>query len=410
MFAELDQNMYDLKFFIDQGLKHSIEIKKEFIKNNNSRDNHRNAIYDFLPDASVSGSGNFSYKNPSDYARENAGIHGSSSHTFSSGISVGKSFTSTDQTIFGYLQSCHDQNSREMEFESIQKSLSFRILNDFMTILKLQKSVEINRKNLELQEKVHSQTELLYQTERKSLLDFQQSKINLLDAKINLSDVELSLKQARESFFNFLMLEDSGSKFVEPSFDSVSFAPEYQTNLNLAINEVSKKKYKLQLLQNKIGLFPTVSLNLNWNMSASETYEKDLLETDRYGSSYGWNLNVSYPIFSFLDQHTSYRIQKRNYKSFLLDYDDAKRDHKLKFKHLMEEYNTLSKTYSLALQKKELAKENLKLAEEKYSLGSISLIDLDDSRIDALNSDYSASSKYYELIQKQEEINLHISK
>ncbi|PID27594.1 MAG: hypothetical protein CSB55_08425 [Candidatus Cloacimonadota bacterium] len=408
LFADSVRHVYNLEYFMKCGFTESNRIKQEMLKNKNAEDMRRNALYNFLPDASLFGGSSFNYNDPSSRQYDN-GLRGYGTHSNSAGISVSKSFSSADETIFGYLRSNYDMQRRNLDFETAKQELAYKILKDFTGVLKLQKSVEISTENLKLRKKINDETKILYETGRKSLLDLRQSKIYLLDAEINLADIKLSLKKSRENFFNFLMTEDNGSLFVEPEFPNDDYEFIYKENNWLAGLDIDGKKTELNLLQRKIELFPRLSFSLNWSKSASETYENNLLETERYGSSYGWNFRISYPVFSLLQNHTSYRIQKRNYRSFLLDRDKAKKDHKLKFKHLAEEYEILKETYKSALQKKKLAEENLKTATEKYNLGSVSLTDLDKSSIEALNSEYSVIAKFYDLILKREEIKLHIS-
>jgi outer membrane protein TolC len=57
-----------------------------------------------------------------------------------------------------------------------------------------------------------------------------------------------------------------------------------------------------------------------------------------------------------------------------------------------------------------LAEKNLKKAEEQFKLGSISLLDLDKSKLDYQNAQLNYNNKYYQLFRKQEERNLLLSK
>ena len=56
-----------------------------------------------------------------------------------------------------------------------------------------------------------------------------------------------------------------------------------------------------------------------------------------------------------------------------------------------------------------MAENNLEMAQEQFKLGFISLTDMDKTKWDYQNAQLSYNSKYYELLRKQEEINLLLS-
>ena len=76
---------------------------------------------------------------------------------------------------------------------------------------------------------------------------------------------------------------------------------------------------------------------------------------------------------------------------------------------LQKAVETLSKSNELYLQKMQMAENNLEMAQEQFKLGLISLTDLDRTKLDHQNTQLSYNNKHYELLRKQEEINLLLS-
>lgn len=75
----------------------------------------------------------------------------------------------------------------------------------------------------------------------------------------------------------------------------------------------------------------------------------------------------------------------------------------------MEDWQNLKNTYELSTDRLKLAEENFNMSQEKYNLGMLSMIDLDNAKITLLNARLSHNSTYFSLIQKYEELNLHVS-
>jgi outer membrane protein TolC len=98
----------------------------------------------------------------------------------------------------------------------------------------------------------------------------------------------------------------------------------------------------------------------------------------------------------------SYKLSELNVRSTRADLDanyiKANRD--LYF---------LDKTYRLQLLKAEQSAENLRIAEEKYRLGLISLLDLDQAQFDNLSAQIAVNSTHYNLLKQEQAIHLLLS-
>lgn len=69
----------------------------------------------------------------------------------------------------------------------------------------------------------------------------------------------------------------------------------------------------------------------------------------------------------------------------------------------------MQKSYDLYVKRLKLAEENLQMAQEQFRLGLINLLDLDRSKIEYQNAQLSYISSHYNLMRKQEELNLLLS-
>ncbi len=121
------------------------------------------------------------------------------------------------------------------------------------------------------------------------------------------------------------------------------------------------------------------------------------------------SLNASYNIFNLLQNREQYLQSKRNHELLEMDLEITKEKDVIDLQILLSDLETIKQSQKLYADKLELAEKNLQMAQEHYKYGMISLLDLDRSKIEYQNSTISNMSKEFELLKKQEEINLFLS-
>ena len=158
--------------------------------------------------------------------------------------------------------------------------------------------------------------------------------------------------------------------------------------------------------QTTMNLLPTISIGYSFghfdqgDVSAFSDYTRD---TQALSLSASWN------IFGLMDNFEKIIRSKRNLKIQKLDYVKSKRDFGLQLINLQNDLTTLKRSFELYEEKLKLAKENLNMAQEHFRLGMISLLDMDRSKIDFQNTQLARIQNNYQLMKKQEEINLLLS-
>ena len=152
-----------------------------------------------------------------------------------------------------------------------------------------------------------------------------------------------------------------------------------------------------------MNLLPTVSLEYSFVHSD----QGDVNEFSDYTrDSQALILSANWNIFGLMDNLESIIRSKRNLKIQKLDYVKSKRDYGLQLINLQNDLETLKRSFDLYEEKLKLAEENLNMAQEHFRLGMISLLDLDRSKIDFQNTQLARIHNNYQLMKKQEEINL----
>ena len=168
----------------------------------------------------------------------------------------------------------------------------------------------------------------------------------------------------------------------------------------------SLKTNKLLHVQTAMSLLPTFSIGYSLvhsdldDIYAYSDYTRD---------SQSLTLGASWNIFGLMDNVEKIIRSKRNLKIQKMDFVKSKKDYGHQLTSLQNDLETLKRSYDLYENKLKLAEENLSMAQEHFRLGMISLLDLDRSKIDFQNTQLARIQNNYQLMKKQEEINLLLS-
>ncbi|MDP8221432.1 MAG: TolC family protein [Candidatus Stygibacter frigidus] len=393
LFCQAQQ--YTLEQFITMALQNSYEGQSADNDLKDASGRLRSSFYDLLPSASIN-----LYKSKD---QDNEPQEWSNSAM----ITLEKSLYLNDPTFFSIITDNYDRQNAELALDHTVKSIAYTVFDLYLEVLQNQTVLDIQQQNLQLQQKIHQQTNILYENGKKSLLDLRQSEIYLIDYDIAVKDAEIALINSRNSLFNYLNIDDNGSGLAVPEFDTESSPGEFTQNLVIKQKNNSIKKIKASLIHQKISFLPDLSLSYTLYQNNANDY---FATEDYYRTANTLSMTASWNIFSLLQKNEAHAITRRSLNLLQLDLDIYRRQMQNNLQVLNQELENLASTRDLYQQKLELAQQNLDMAQQQYQLGTIDLIDLDKNRLDLQNAQLSYNTRYYNLIRKQQEVNLLLSR
>ncbi|MCD4796454.1 MAG: TolC family protein [Candidatus Cloacimonetes bacterium] len=385
---------YTLEQLIETGLDKSYDIQSELADNKNSASYLRSSWYGVLPSLTVNVDRN-KYYDQIETDWDN-----------SAGLSVSKGFFLNEPSYYNIRTSILDMKNADLSLNEKRKQIAYYVFSSYLSVLELQETLEIQNKNLELQNKIQQQIKVQFDAGEKSLLELKQSEISLIDYEIAVNEATNSLSKKRKDLFSYLNIDDQGFKFVEPQFNINFEKLEFLTNNLLEKKINTLKTSKLLHFQTMMNFLPTISIGYSLNHSD----QNDVIAFSEYcRNSQSLYLSASWNIFSLPDKYEQHIRSKRNLKVKSLQYKTSKIDYSIQLTNLQNDLETLNRSFDLYEEKLHLAEDNLNMAQEQYRLGMISLLDLDRSKIEFQNTQLSRIQKHYQLMKKQEEINLLLS-
>ncbi len=385
---------YNLEDLIKLGLDNSVELKTETLRYKNTESSLVSTYLDFLPSASVGASRNFI-----------------NSDTENAGFNLSKSIYLNEPSYFNWKRTAIDKKNAEINLSEKRKSFIYDVFSSYVRVKEAQKRVQIQTNNYSLQQRIHDQTMLLFELDKRSQLDVKQSQISLINAQISLENAENQLVQARENLFYTVNIDDRGYELADIDISLKEADFDYHNPVSVTIAENAIKKTQLSLTQSKLSFLPTLYLSYNYSYSYPGPNLADgILDIKNYKDSYTLSLNASYSLFNFLKHGQEHSRTNRSYLSQNYEYDNLIASESKRYKQLIRDFGNEQRLYELAQRKNELAKETLELAQSKFNLGVLSLLEYDQAQKDFLESEIDLSTRYYQLLLKQEELNLFLSK
>jgi len=385
---------YNLDDLIEIGLEQATSYQIELLQKKNIHSNLISTYYSFLPSMMVS-----------------AGQNYSSVDTRSAGFSLYKGVSLNEPTYFNWRSAKYDQQIAELNFSNFRKKTVFEVFSYYIEVLEAEKRKEIQEKNLEIQVKISKQVETLFELQKKSAIDVKQSQIALINAQIAKESADNSVRQMREKLFHYLNIVDEGYRLKDPEVMVNDDDYEFEYSSDVLKDELNLKKSSLSLFQTKLDFLPRLSASYSYNYSySSRSPSFDLFDFDKYEDSYTIGLSLSYSLLNPLEHRETYLRSKRSHRIQNMQHDKLRESNELQFSQKKRDWETEKQIYELAQKKFELAEESLEMAEEQFGLGLLSLLELDQARQNFMESEIDLTSRYYQLLIKQEELNLFLSR
>ncbi len=386
LFAE----KYELVDLISIAIQNSNSMQLEQIQKDITDQNYNSAIYDFLPNADY----NLSAQD------------GTMGRQYNSSLSVSKNIYLNDPTYFNFKKTRLEKTNSKLEFEDKKKEIALNVFYLFIDILQTQKNINILNENFLLQKKIYEQINIQYLNDKKTIYDLQASQIDTLTAMTDLLELEKTLYSKRQDLFQMLNTEDLGYEFEDIELSNTdSIENDFTDNNAIKISENKLKQNKLNITSSQLSLYPNIYFGYAYRVGVTDKEANPIFKPKEYDDSYTYGVYFSYPLFSFLDKGSVHSVQKKQSKMLEINHKDLTSQQKVKYQQSINEFNIYKQSYEIYKQKLALSTTHLEIAQKRFEMGLINILDLDKSRIQYLEAQLSMNSKYYTLLKKQQELN-----
>lgn len=385
---------YTLDQLTDIALQRVMSIRQEVLTLENARSQIRSRMLDFLPEASV----HLGWQDNLDgYDRSSAGL------------SISKTVSLNESTWFNYKRELLNVSSAEIGLEELKQQVVYDLFSQYLTILSRLEELGLERENLKFEETLLEQTRILFEAGRRTDLDVRQAEISVLDARIRIDELQGDIEDLRYGLFRFLGIEDGGYPLSDPELTISEPSVTYQDPLDLRQREISLMSDSLTLRQNKLDWLPDISLGYSFDYSGSDDLMTEALNPGDWEDTHSVSLNLSYPLMNWWEQKEVVHRLERTMERARLVLEELRREKRERLDELIRSWQRSYRSYELMQQKAQLSADNLTRAEERYSLGNLSLIELDRARLENLQAGVQLNRQHYNLLIAGREIELLVN-
>lgn len=388
---------YSLDGLIEHGIAHSYQIQKEELSAGISASSLSSAKWNMVPEVAL-----------------NAGISqdfdpapARSATSSNAGISVSKSISLNDPAYFAYRQALIDKNSAALKLQQGYKSYVYQVFQAYLEVLSAQKRKQALEENQAIQSRVLEQSQLLLRLGKVTPFEVKQNEIALMNSQISILQLENSISNSRAKLFALVRMDDEGFDLQDLEVDLEKSIPalEQEQILEHLLLKQELKRQDLTKKQNSLDDFPSLSLSYNYSRRVSG----EDFDFDQYSTSHGLNLGISYSLWNYFRHGENKTRAKINRQITEMNLSDSQEQTQREYESIVKELQYLLRLEELNYERLQQSTQQVSIAEERYRLGLIQLLDLDKTRTDYIAADIDYHTNRYQIIAKQEALNFLLS-
>ncbi len=321
----------------------------------------------------------------------------------SAGFSVSKTISLNDPAWFNYKYARLDAEKASLTRTQSVSAFAYQVFGAYLEVLSAQKQLASLNRNLEIQNRVWEQNKALFELGKNTAWDVKQSEIAVMNSRIDILRQENTITTRRRELFSLVNLADAGHELADLAPDAGYRMPAYSAEQSAEVKllKADIRRVELAKRQSTLDYFPRVSLGYNFSRDVSGPD----FELDSYDTNHTVSLNLSYSLWNLLRQGQTVKRSGLSLRQAELQLQDKLGEIDRQYATLAQELQYLTNLDALYRENLSQSSEQIRIAEERYRLGLIELLELDKTRTEYISADIAYNNNRYQILAKQEAIN-----
>jgi len=330
----------------------------------------------------------------------------SGSESYSGGVNLSQSLFNFGGKVNSVRQSDNSYQISRIQKRSTTSRIILNVYTFYYDYLKNSELYEIAKEDLQLSQRQLDLVKQQFDLGAVSKTDYLKATVRYGTAKSTLLNRELSFNNSFKNLRNSMGLIGTDTlinlpKKVEINLIIPSFDEAYQLMLSSSpsLNILDRRvtSAKIGVKQSWASSLPSLNMSLGYNATSSDQVTKQYFE-DNYIKSE--NLTLSIPLFNGFRQRNDIKISKLQLSQEQASYSSAIKDAEVDLYSLLNRLNNYEELIPIQEEVLLSAEEDLKLAQQKYELGSADILELLDAQLAVIQASSSlVSTKYDAAIQ-----------
>ena len=330
----------------------------------------------------------------------------SGSESYSGGVNLSQSLFNFGGKVNSVRQSDNSYQISRIQKRSTTSSIILNVYTFNYDYLKNSELYEIAKEDLQLSQRQLDLVKQQFDLGAVSKTDYLKATVRYGTAKSTLLNRELSFNNSFKNLRNSMGLIGTDTlinlpKKVEINLIIPSFDEAYQLMLSSSpsLNILDRRvtSAKIGVKQSWASSLPSLNMSLGYNATSSDQVTKQYFEDNYIKSA---NLTLSIPLFNGFRQRNDIKISKLQLSQEQASYSSAIKDAEVDLYSLLNRLNNYEELIPIQEEVLLSAEEDLKLAQQKYELGSADILELLDAQLAVIQASSSlVSTKYDAAIQ-----------
>ena len=329
-----------------------------------------------------------------------------SSERYSGGLSLSQSLFNFGTKINTLKQSDNTYNTAKQQRRQAKARIILDVHTFYYQYLKNSELFDIAGKDLELSKKQLDLVQNQYNLGAVSKTDFLKASVRYGTAKSSFLSRELSKKNSEKSLRHSMGLLDSDVPIIieqkmnlilsVPTFDEAySLMLSNSPDLNILDNQIVGAQIAVKKAWS--SSLPSVNMSIGMNASSADQITRTYFDDNYIKSA---NITLSIPIFSGFRNRNSIQISKLQLNQAETRLSGGTKSAKVSLYALINTLNNYQEIIPIQEEVLFSAEEDLKLAQQRYELGSASILELLDAQLALIQASSSlVRTKYDAAIQ-----------
>jgi len=311
----------------------------------------------------------------------------------SAGLSVNQTIYNGGRSLNSIKQANINLDIAKLRERNTKIGVIQNVTRSYYGLLQAQQLLDVSEKNLVLSQKQVDLVQKQFDLGAVRKTDLLKAKVSIGQARIELLNKKTVLENARRKLFNDMGMIDFGQTIIakysewEPvsvptSSEALTFLKEKNPNVLIQLSTIEISKIQLKMAK---GMrYPSAIASIDY--SANGDNSEELKESFQDNWRLGMNMSVNFPIYSGKSLSTAQQKAEIEKQKIEIDYLTYLNDLRVQVEQIRKSIINYSEIIPINQDVVASAEEDLKLAQERYSIGSATILEVLDAQVSLIRS------------------------
>ena len=320
-------------------------------------------------------------------------IKSGESSYMSAGLSINQTLYNGGRSFYNVKQAKINLEIAKLRERNIRIEVIQNVTRSYYGLLQDQQLLEVAEKNLALSEKQVGLVQKQFDLGSARKTDLLKANVSLGQAKVELLNRKTALQNSRRKLFNDMGMIDFGQSIVAKNSNwtpvlvptsSEALKLLKEKNPNMLIQQAVIKNGEIQLKMAKGMRSPSAFASVDY--SANGNNSEELKESFKDDWRLGMNMSVNFPLYSGNSLSTAQEQAELANRKTENDYLTYLNDLRVQLELIRKTITNYSEIIPINQDVVASAEEDLKLVQERYSVGSATILEVLDAQVSLIRS------------------------